>query len=78
MTGSIEVNVDRMNGIMDTIRHSPSSVREISTFTNIPSQVVQEYVDKLLTENRVSVSHTRKLKMSTVVYYQLTDRIHKY
>ena len=78
MTGNIEVNVDRMNGIMDTIRHSPSSIREISTFTNIPSQVVQEYVDKLLTENRVSVSHTRKLKMSTVVYYQLTDRIHKY
>lgn len=76
MTGNIDVN--RMNGIMDTIRHSPSSIREISTFTNIPSQVVQEYVDKLLAENRVSVSHTRKLKMSTVVYYQLTDRIHKY
>lgn len=78
MTGNIEVNVDRMNGIMDTIRHSPSSIREISTFTNIPSQVVQEYVDRLLAENRVSISHTRKLKMSTVVYYQLTDRIHKY
>ena len=72
------MNEDRMNGIMDVIRHSPSSIREISTFTNIPSQVVEEYVNKLLAENRVTVSHIRKLKMSTVTYYQLTDRIHRY
>ena len=72
------MNEDRMNGIMDTIRHSPSSIREISTFTNIPAPVVEKYVNQLLTENKVAVSHTRKLKMSTVIYYQLTDRIHRY
>lgn len=72
------MNEDRMNGIMNVMRHSPSNIREIATFTNIPAPVVEEYVKHLLTEGRVSVSHTRKLKMSTVVYYQLTDRIHRY
>ena len=72
------MNEDRMNGIMDTIRYSPASPREISTFTNIPSQVVEEYVQKLVQEGLAEVSHTRKLKMSTVTYYILTNRVKRY
>lgn len=78
MIGSVSVNSDRMNGIMDNIRYSPSSVREISTFTNIPSQIVEEYVQKLVQEGLAEVSHTRKLKMSTVTYYILTNRVKRY
>ena len=72
------MNEDRMNGIMDTIRHFPSSIREISTFTNIPSQVVEEYMKKLVNEGLAEVSHVRKLKMTTITYYRLTNRIKRY
>lgn len=72
------MNEDRINGIMDTIRYFPSSIRQISTFTNIPSQVVEEYIQKLVFEGIAEVSHTRKLKMSTVIYYRLTNRAQRY
>ena len=72
------MNEDRMNGIMDTIRYFPSSIMEISTFTNIPSQVVEEYINKLVMDGIAEVSHTRKLKMTTVTYYRLTNRVQRY
>lgn len=72
------MNIDRMNGIMNTIRHSPSSIREISTFTSIPAPVVEEYVNKLVAEGMATVSHTRKLKMTTITYYKLVDKARKY
>lgn len=67
-----------MNGIMDTIRYFPSSIREISTFTMIPAPVVEEYINKLVKEGIAEVSHTRKLKMTTITYYRLTNRIQRF
>jgi hypothetical protein len=72
------MNEDRMNGIMDTIRHFPSSIREVSTFTNIPAPVVEQYMANLVNEGLAEVSHVRKLKMTTITYYRLTDRIKRY
>ena len=72
------MNEDRMNGIIDIIRYFPSSFREISDLTMIPSPVVEEYIKRLVNEGLVEVSHTRKLKMSTVVYYRLIDRAKRY
>jgi hypothetical protein len=77
-SGTKIMNEDRMNGIMDTIRYFPSSIREISTFTNIPSQIVEEYINKLVMDGIAEVSHTRKLKMITITYYRLTNRVQRY
>ena len=72
------MNVDRMNGIMDMIRHEPLNIRQISTYTTIPAPVVEEYISILLSKEMAKVSHVRKLKMSKVIYYQLTDKTLKY
>jgi hypothetical protein len=72
------MNIDRMNGIMDMIRHEPLNIRQISTYTTIPSPVVEEYISILLSKEMAKVSHVRKLKMSKVIYYQLKDKTLKY
>lgn len=72
------MNEDRMNGIMDTIRYEPLSFRQISTLTMIPAPVVEEYINKLVKEGIAEVSHTRKLKMTTITYYRLTNRVQRY
>ena len=72
------MNVDRMNGIMDMIRHEPLNIRQISTYTTIPAPVVKEYISILLSKEMAKASYVRKLKMSKVIYYQLTDKSLKY
>lgn len=68
------MNEDRMNGIMDVIRNFPSSLREISDLTMIPSTVVESYINILLEQGLAEISHVRKLKMSKVIYYRLVHR----
>ena len=72
------MNVDRMNGIMNAIRYYPCNIRELANLTNIPAPVVEEYINKLLDEKLAEVSHVRKLKMVTVTYYRLIDRVKRY
>jgi len=72
------MNEARMNGIMDVIRYTPASLREISTFTNIPSPVVEEYINTLLAKGMAKITHTRKLKVINIVYYMLTDKTLRY
>lgn len=72
------MNIERMNGIMDMIRHEPLNIRQISTYSTIPAPVVEEYISVLVKKEMARVSYVRKLKMSTVIYYQLTDKTLKY
>lgn len=72
------MNEDRMNGIMDVIRHYPASCRQISTYTNIPMQAVEECINTLLAKGMAKMTHTRKLKVINIVYYMLTDKTLRY
>jgi hypothetical protein len=72
------MNIERMNGIMDMIRHEPLNIRQIATYTTIPAPVVEECISILVKKEMAKVAHVRKLKMSKVPYYQLTNKSLKY